>query len=98
MCSIAGIIGKAPDGAVKNMLSLQKHRAPDEEGIYKDDHIELGMGRLKIIDLVSPGLAPYREDHLVLSYNGEIYITRNCGANSSAKVGYSKPPPTRRCS
>ena len=73
MCSIAGIIGKAPDGAVKNMLSLQKHRAPDEEGIYKDDHIELGMGRLKIIDLVSPGLAPYREDHLVLSYNGEIY-------------------------
>ena len=55
------------------MLKIQEHRAPDEFGIYKDKHIELGMGRLKIIDLKSPGLAPYREDDFVLSYNGEIY-------------------------
>lgn len=55
------------------MLKIQEHRAPDEFGVYKDKHIELGMGRLKIIDLKSPGLAPYREGDFVLSYNGEIY-------------------------
>lgn len=55
------------------MIECQRHRAPDESGIYADDQIELGMGRLKIIDMASPGLAPYREDGLVLSYNGEIF-------------------------
>lgn len=55
------------------MIEAQRHRAPDESGIYRDERIALGMGRLKIIDLTSPGLAPYREDHFVLCYNGEIY-------------------------
>ena len=31
------------------------------------------MGRLKIIDMKSPGLSPYCEGGLVLSYNGEIF-------------------------
>jgi len=70
MCSIGGTIRGT--GAQK-MLNIQKHRAPDEQGLFKDKYIELGMGRLKIIDLISPGLAPYREDNFVLSYNGEIY-------------------------
>lgn len=55
------------------MVDAQKHRAPDEHGVYKDKYIELGMGRLSIIDLNSPGLAPYQEDGFVLCYNGEIY-------------------------
>lgn len=38
-----------------------------------DENIELGMGRLKIIDLNSSGLAPYQEDNLTLCYNGEVY-------------------------
>ncbi|MBI4132314.1 MAG: hypothetical protein HY474_01645 [Candidatus Sungbacteria bacterium] len=76
MCAIAGIIGKSERRLVERMLSTQRHRAPDEQGVYSDDRITLGMGRLKIIDLHSPGLAPYREDHLVLSYNGEIYNYR----------------------
>jgi len=71
MCSIVGIINH--EGNIKKMTKIQEHRAPDESGVYKDDYIELGMGRLKIIDLSSPGLAPYQEDGLVLSYNGEIY-------------------------
>src|SRR3989338_10608155 len=76
MCSIAGIIGiPRPAGGrgVEAMLAAQVHRAPDESGVYKERNIELGMGRLKIIDLKSPGLAPYQEDGLVLCYNGEIY-------------------------
>lgn len=70
MCSISGTIRGT---GTQKMLMIQKHRAPDEQGLFKDKHIELGMGRLKIIDLVSPGLAPYQEDNFVLSYNGEIY-------------------------
>jgi asparagine synthase (glutamine-hydrolysing) len=70
MCSISGIIN---DTGVEKMIAVQKHRAPDESGVYRDQFIELGMGRLKIIDLVSPGLAPYQEDNFILAYNGEIY-------------------------
>ncbi|MEK7136987.1 MAG: asparagine synthase-related protein [Patescibacteria group bacterium] len=70
MCSIAGITS---GNGIERMIDVQKHRAPDESGFYRDDYIELGMGRLKIIDLQSPGLAPYQEDGLVLCYNGEIY-------------------------
>ncbi len=55
------------------MVKLQKHRAPDEEGVFKDGPVELGMGRLKVIDLTSSGLCPYKEDEFVLCYNGEIY-------------------------
>jgi len=72
MCSICGIT-PPEDGSVEKMIDAQKHRAPDESGSYKDDHIALGMGRLKIIDLVSSSLAPYREDNFILCYNGEIY-------------------------
>jgi asparagine synthase (glutamine-hydrolysing) len=70
MCSISGIVRGT---GVAKMIACQKHRAPDESGIYKDAPLELGMGRLKIIDMKSPGLAPYREDEFVLSYNGEIF-------------------------
>jgi asparagine synthase (glutamine-hydrolysing) len=55
------------------MIEAQRHRAPDESGIYRDSPLELGMGRLKIIDMKSPGLAPYQEDGLALAYNGEIF-------------------------
>ena len=54
-------------------MECQRHRAPDESGVYQDAVITLGMGRLRIIDLASPGLAPYCEDGLVLCYNGEIF-------------------------
>ncbi len=70
MCSIAGIIGGT---GVDKMLAVQTHRAPDESGVYREKNLELGMGRLKIIDLKSPGLSPYQEDGYVLCYNGEIY-------------------------
>jgi asparagine synthase (glutamine-hydrolysing) len=70
MCSISGIVNGT---GVARMIASQRHRAPDESGTYKDRHIELGMGRLRILDLSSPGLAPYQEDGLVLAYNGEIF-------------------------
>lgn len=69
MCSIAGTTG----ANIKTILEVMKHRSPDDEGYYSDKDIKLGMGRLKILDLVSKGLCPYQEDNFVLCYNGEIY-------------------------
>lgn len=71
MCAIAGIIGNKGD--VEKMVETQRHRAPDDISFYKDKEVQLGMGRLSIIDLLSPGLCLYEEDGFVLSYNGEIY-------------------------
>ena len=73
MCSISGIVGAGNKAGVAGMMACQQHRAPDESGVYQDGAIALGMGRLRIIDLASPGLAPYCEDGLVLCYNGEIF-------------------------
>ncbi|MFA5853695.1 MAG: asparagine synthase-related protein [Patescibacteria group bacterium] len=70
MCSIAGLVGVT---GIEKMIKVQAHRAPDESGVFKDGPLELGMGRLKILDLTSGGLAPYEEDHFVIVYNGEIY-------------------------
>tara|TARA_Y100000310_G_C20693239_1_gene823764 strand:+ start:1266 stop:2795 length:1530 start_codon:yes stop_codon:yes gene_type:complete len=75
MCSICGIINGGENASLitKKMIDIQKHRAPDDCGIFSDDDVHLGMGRLEIIDLESPGLCPYKEDSVVLCYNGEIF-------------------------
>ena len=52
---------------------MLEHRSPDEEGFFTDRNFEMGMGRLKIIDLKSEDLCPYREANFVLAYNGELY-------------------------
>ena len=71
MCAIAGIVGDK--GNIEKMIEIQRHRAPDDVKFYKDDNVKLGMGRLSIIDLHSPGLCLYEEGNLILSYNGEIF-------------------------
>lgn len=75
MCSISGIISKNPKklNQIWNMIKIQSHRAPDEEGIFTDNQISLGMGRLKIIDLKTKNLTPFYDDRFVLLFNGEIY-------------------------
>ncbi len=72
MCSIAGVLNGDKKDIVK-LINSMSHRSPDEKGIYHDQNISIGMGRLKIIDLVSENLCPFIEDNLVLTYNGEIY-------------------------
>ena len=69
MCSIAGTTGTG----IEKMICTMKHRSPDEIGFFADENINLGMGRLKILDLTSAGLCPYQEENLVLCYNGEVY-------------------------
>jgi len=80
VCGIAGIYNSIsitlPDiELVKRMNDVQKHRGPDDEGIYADDHCALGHRRLAIIDLSKDGHQPFVSDdgRFQLVYNGEIY-------------------------
>jgi len=61
-------------GLVARMLDTIRHRGPDDAGEYKDDHVNLGMVRLSIIDL-SGGHQPIsNEDNSIhVIFNGEIY-------------------------
>lgn len=80
MCGIAGIYNyhspKEPSSErnVKNMLSLIKHRGPDESGIFLDADVGMGSVRLSIIDL-SSGQQPMSDQsgRYWIVYNGEIF-------------------------
>jgi len=80
MCGIAGIYNyhssKEPSVKinVKKMLSLIRHRGPDESGIYLDQNIGIGSVRLSIIDL-STGQQPMSDEtgRYWIVYNGEIF-------------------------
>jgi asparagine synthase (glutamine-hydrolysing) len=78
MCGIAGTIGREGETVtaeqVRRMTDTIVHRGPDDEGIFAQHNVGLGMRRLSIIDL-SGGRQPiYNEDRTVtVVFNGEIY-------------------------
>ena len=78
MCAIAGIISKNRKMDVKarvsDMIRAIRYRGPDQQGIYSDGNLALGMARLSIID-EEPHDIPYRasDGSAVIVYNGEIY-------------------------
>jgi asparagine synthase (glutamine-hydrolysing) len=79
MCGIAGICRLRGPGEISldrlaRMIGAQRHRGPDESGIYRDAWAGLGHSRLSIVDLAG-GLQPiHNEDEtLWISYNGEVY-------------------------
>lgn len=59
------------------MCEAQRHGGPDDEGFYLDPENGVGLGhrRLSLIDLSDAGHQPmyYRDDQLVICYNGELY-------------------------
>jgi asparagine synthase (glutamine-hydrolysing) len=79
MCGIAGIINfnDSPvcDSSIRKMMQLQKHRGPDDEGVFTEDNIGLGFVRLSILDLTPAGHQPmYSADkRYVVVFNGEIF-------------------------
>ena len=91
MCGIAGFAtaggGKPvpPEAVLKRMCDTIVHRGPDDDGIYHDARVGLGMRRLSIIDL-SGGKQPIaNEDGTVLTvFNGEIYNFRELRAELEA--------------
>jgi asparagine synthase (glutamine-hydrolysing) len=79
MCGIAGVVDTRPEevvlaSAVRAMCNTLVHRGPDDEGVYVNGPVGLGMRRLSIIDLVSGQQPIHNEDETVwVVFNGEIY-------------------------
>ena len=79
MCGIAGICNidnsNASAELIQQMIDIQRHRGPDDEGVYISNNIALGHRRLSIIDLSPAGHQPMcNEDCTIwITYNGEIY-------------------------
>lgn len=77
MCGILGFAARAgaaiPDLAVA--LERQRHRGPDDSGVWRDERAALGFNRLSIIDLSELGHQPMQspDARYVIVFNGEIY-------------------------
>jgi asparagine synthase (glutamine-hydrolysing) len=82
MCGIAGIVGEKDDGRIDReiihrMCQTIIHRGPDDEGLFVNNGVGLGMRRLSIIDLAGGHQPVFNEDRTVcLVFNGEIYNFR----------------------
>jgi asparagine synthase (glutamine-hydrolysing) len=81
MCGIAGIATSEPGGSqrvdpalIHRMCQTIVHRGPDDEGIFVEGGVGLGMRRLSVIDLAGGHQPVFNEDRTVaVVYNGEIY-------------------------
>lgn len=80
MCGIVGIVKKnqtVDENTLVKMLSLVKHRGPEDEGRWfnKTRQVGLGQQRLAIIDLSPGGHQPMLSDdgRFAITFNGEIY-------------------------
>lgn len=74
MCGISGFSWN--DAAlIDSMNAAIKHRGPDDQGIYLDEHVSLGHCRLSIIDLSTAGRQPMtnEDESIWIVFNGEIY-------------------------
>ena len=77
MCGFTGFVSRsaAPDAnALRAMGDTIRHRGPDGEGHYIDDHCGIAHRRLSIIDLATGDQPMYSPDgRYVIAYNGEVY-------------------------
>jgi asparagine synthase (glutamine-hydrolysing) len=74
MCGIVGISGSANLADLKLMLNAIHHRGPDDEGIFVNTQISLGMRRLAIVDIFSGQQPVFNQNKDVcVIFNGEIY-------------------------
>ena len=94
MCGIAGIINArmdtpAREAAVRRMADRQRHRGPDETGIYSSAPVTIGMCRLAIFDPAN-GHQPMEttDGRFNLVFNGAIYNYRELWAELAA-LGWS---------
>ena len=79
MCGICGIIrldnNFVQEELIREMMKIMKHRGPDDEGVFLENHVGFGFVRLSIIDLTAAGHQPMfsNDERYVIVYNGEIY-------------------------
>jgi asparagine synthase (glutamine-hydrolysing) len=82
MCGIAGFIDEQlsilhGEQMIRTMCDGIRHRGPDEQGIWLEEGVALGMRRLAIIDVAGGQQPIFNEDHSALVvFNGEIYNYR----------------------
>ncbi|HEV2750289.1 MAG TPA: asparagine synthase (glutamine-hydrolyzing) [Gemmatimonadales bacterium] len=82
MCGIVGIVHSdrarpVLPALIRRMCEAIRHRGPDDEGVYVERAVGLGMRRLSIIDLAGGQQPIFNEDRSkVIVFNGEIYNYR----------------------
>lgn len=89
MCGISGFNWNDKE-LISQMNQKQRHRGPDDEGIYLDENISIGHRRLSIIDLTKKAHQPMFNDDgtLVIVYNGEVYNYKEI-REELKRLGYS---------
>lgn len=101
MCGIAGIVSLSTqqsalgaqhaglEAQVAPMIEAQRHRGPDDQGVWSDGLCALGHRRLSIIDLSPAGRNPLsnQQGTIWITFNGEAY---NFGVlrNELESLGY----------
>ncbi len=75
MCGICGIWAAGESDRVRTMISAMHHRGPDDQGVYADERVALGMARLAILDVTAAGHQPMSnpDGSVWIVYNGETY-------------------------
>lgn len=93
MCGIAGWYRRGgspvPPEIIRAQCDTILHRGPDDEGIFTDGDLGMGMRRLSIID-VAGGHQPIETDdrRFTIVFNGEIYNHREL-RQSLAQAGHA---------
>ena len=98
MCGICGFWSSSSNSRydfsslTKEMTRKLSHRGPDDEGIWFNENVKIGLGhrRLSIVDLSDAGrqLMISPSGRYVLIFNGEIYNHKTIRAELS-NLGYS---------
>jgi asparagine synthase (glutamine-hydrolysing) len=78
MCGICGVFtfrDRVDEASIARMQGTLKHRGPDGEGVYVDEHVGLGHVRLNVMGFDPSSNQPMcNEDGSVwIAYNGQIY-------------------------
>ena len=79
MCGICGVIGRADaEAVVRRMNDRLHHRGPDQQAVFHEPDLALGIARLAIIDVDGGQQPMFSEDEAVVAvHNGEIYNFRD---------------------
>ena len=76
MCGICGKYtnDQVDQSVLREMSKAVRHRGPDDDGLFVDGNVGLGVRRLSIIDVQGGRQPIHNEDENVwIVYNGEIY-------------------------
>src|SRR5438034_11333698 len=95
MCGIAGfvesesaanpLLADARGDLIHRMCDVIRHRGPDDEGVFVERGVALGMRRLSIIDLSTGHQPIHNEDRTIwIVFNGEIYNFRELRSELAA--------------